>query len=152
MIFHRDRGFRTNTVFPNGPGSVLSRACFSTPTKRGAGRSLPARRAGTAFAEKMANATSWSAAVPILATGNPDMKHPRHFENVTPTTNRAVACIKTLIEDMQRVVILLDNAAAENERDRMRGYSEAESSILAKTLAERRDNLKATISMLAERM
>jgi hypothetical protein len=152
MIFHRDRGFRTNTVFPNGPGSVLSRACFSTPTKRGAGRSLPARRAGTAFAEKMANATSWSAAVPILATGNPDMKQPRHFENVTPTTNRAVACIKTLIEDMQRVVILLDDAAAENERDRMRGYSEAESSILTKTLAERRDNLKATISMLAERM
>jgi hypothetical protein len=108
--------------------------------------------AGTAFAEKMANATSWSAAVPILATGNPDMKQPRHFENVTPTTSRAVACIKTLIEDMQRVVILLGDAAAENERDRMRGYSEAESSILAKTLAERRDNLKATISMLAERM
>jgi hypothetical protein len=153
MIFHRDRGFRTNTVFPNGPGSVLSRACFSTPTKRGAGRSLPARRAGTAFAEKMANATSWSAAVPILATGNPDMKQPRHFENVTPTTNRAVACIKTLIEDMQRVVILLeDDAAAENERSRIRGYSEAESSIRAKALAERRDNLNATIATLETRL
>src|SRR5580698_5118912 len=117
MIFHRDRGFRTNTVFPNGPGSVLSRACFSKPTKRGAGRSLPARRAGTAFAEKMANATSWSADCADLGHRESDMKQPRHFENVTPTTSRAVACIKTLIEDMQRVVILLDDAAAENERD-----------------------------------
>jgi hypothetical protein len=108
--------------------------------------------AGTAFAEMLEKAVSGRPPVLILAVGNPDMKQPRHFENVTPTTSRGVACVKTLIEDMQRVVILLDNAAAENERDRMRGYSEAESSILAKTLAERRDNLKATISMLAERM
>jgi hypothetical protein len=101
----------------------------------------------------MANATSGSVAVPILATGSTDMKQARHFENVTPTTSRGVACIATLLEDMQRVVNLLeDEVAAENERSRIRGYSEAESSILAKTLAERSDNLKATISMLEERL
>jgi hypothetical protein len=109
--------------------------------------------AGTAFAEKMANATSGSVAVPILATGSTDMKQARHFENVTPTTSRGVPYIATLLEDMQRVVNLLeDEVAAENERSRIRGYSEAESSILAKTLAERSDNLKATISVLEERL
>jgi hypothetical protein len=73
--------------------------------------------AGTAFAEMLEKAVSGRPPVLILAVGNPDMKQPRHFENVTPTTSRGVACVKTLIEDMQRVVILLeDDAAAENER------------------------------------
>jgi hypothetical protein len=81
------------------------------------------------------------------------MKQARHFENVTPTTSRGVACIATLLEDMQRVVNLLeDEVAAENERSRIRGYSEAESSIRAKALAERRDNLNATIATLETRL
>jgi hypothetical protein len=109
--------------------------------------------AGTAFAEMLEKAVSGRPPVLILAVGNPDMKQPRHFENVTPTTSRGVACVKTLIEDMQRVVILLeDDAAAENERSRIRGYSEAESSIRAKALAERRDNLNATIATLETRL
>jgi hypothetical protein len=80
------------------------------------------------------------------------MKQVRHFENAMPPT-RGAACIKTLIEDMQRVVGLLeDDFSVEKARSRFGGYSEGESSILAKTLAERRDNLKATISVLEERL
>jgi hypothetical protein len=81
------------------------------------------------------------------------MRQVRHFENVTRTATREATSIKTLIDDMRRVVSLLeDDFSVENERSRIRGYSEAECSILAKTLAERRDNLKATISTLEERL
>jgi hypothetical protein len=141
--------------FCSAPGVPACQSYPAAPSRARpatAGCSAPRFLPGTAFAEKMANARSGSAAVPILAIGNPDMKQARHFENVTPTTSRGVACIAAVIDDMQRVVILLeDEVAAENERSRIRGYSEAESSILAKALAERSDNLKGTISMLAER-
>jgi hypothetical protein len=81
------------------------------------------------------------------------MKQVRHFENVTRAVTRETTGIKTLIDDMRRVVGLLeDDFSIENERSRIRGYSEAECSILTKTLAERRDNLKATISLLEERL
>ena len=101
----------------------------------------------------MANAGNSRPAVPILTTGNPDMKQARHFENVTLTTTRGATTVKTLIDDMRRVVGLLEHDfSVENERSRIRGYSEAKCSILAKTLAERRDNLKATIATLQARL
>jgi hypothetical protein len=81
------------------------------------------------------------------------MRQVRHFENVMRTATREATSIKTLIDDMRRVVSLLeDDFSVENERSRIRGYSEAECSILAKTLAGRGDNLKATISTLEERL
>jgi hypothetical protein len=80
------------------------------------------------------------------------MKQVRHFENVTRTATREGTSNKNLIDDMRRVVGLLeDDFSAEKERSRIRGYSEAECSILTKTLAERRDNLKATIATLETR-
>jgi hypothetical protein len=109
--------------------------------------------AGTAFAEKMPNATSGSVAVPILATGSTDMKQARHFENALVAGTREATCIGVLIDDMRRVVELLDHdVATENEHSRNHGYSDTQSSILARTLAARRDNLKATIATLEARV
>jgi hypothetical protein len=98
-------------------------------------------------------AVSGPSAVLILTIGNPDMKQVRHFENVTRTATREATSIKTLIEDMRRVVGLLeDDFTVEKERSRIRGYSETERSILTKTLVARRDNLKATIATLETRL
>jgi hypothetical protein len=81
------------------------------------------------------------------------MKHMRYFENVTSAGTRQAACIGTLIDDIRRVVKLLDHdVAAEKEHSRMRGYTDSQCSILARTLAARRDNLKATIATLEARL
>jgi hypothetical protein len=89
----------------------------------------------------------------ILTTRNLDMKQAPHFENATPTTTGGATTVKTLIDDMRRVLGLLEHDfSVENERSRIRGYSEAECSILGKTLAERRYNLKATIATLQARL
>jgi len=81
------------------------------------------------------------------------MKQMRHFENVTSAATRQVAGIGALIDDIRRVVELLDHdVAAENETSRIRGYTDTQSSILARTLAARRDNLKATVATLEARL
>jgi hypothetical protein len=81
------------------------------------------------------------------------MKQMRHFENITSSATRQAACIETLIDDIRRVVELLDHdVAAEKEHSRMRGYTDPQWSILARTLAARRDNLKATIATLEARL
>jgi hypothetical protein len=81
------------------------------------------------------------------------MKQMRYFENITLSATRQAACIGTLIDDIRRVVELLDHdVAAEKEHSRMRGYTDPQCSILARTLAARRDNLKATIATLEARL
>jgi hypothetical protein len=81
------------------------------------------------------------------------MKQMRYFENITSSATRQAACIGTLIDDIRRVVELLDHdVAAEKEHSRMRGYTDPQCSILARTLAARRDNLKATIATLEARL
>ena len=77
----------------------------------------------------------------------------RYFENVASSATRQAACIGTLIDDIRRVVDLLDHdVAAEKEHSRTRGYTDPQCSILARTLAARRDNLKATIATLEARL
>jgi hypothetical protein len=89
----------------------------------------------------------------ILTTGNRDMKQMRHFENVTSAATRRVACIGALIDDIRRVVELLDHdVAAEKENSRIRGYTDNQCSILARALVARRDNLKATVATLEARL
>jgi hypothetical protein len=66
---------------------------------------------------------------------------------------REVAQIRTLIVDLDRVVqILASDIATEEERSRVFDRSDPAYSILARTLAARRDNLKITIAALEQRL
>jgi hypothetical protein len=73
------------------------------------------------------------------------MKHQRHFE-------REALQISELIADLDRIVRFLNNdIAAEEERARVFDLSCAKYPVLARMLAERRDNLAATIAALETR-
>jgi hypothetical protein len=81
------------------------------------------------------------------------MKHARHFENVARTSAREAECIGTMIADLYRVVQVLDcDVQIEEERSRIFDRSDARYPMLARTLAARRDNLKATIAALEARL
>jgi hypothetical protein len=81
------------------------------------------------------------------------MKHARHFENVNRTSVREAECIGTMIADMRRVVQVLDcDVRTEEERSRIFDRSDANYPMLARTLAARRENLKATIAALEARL
>jgi hypothetical protein len=58
-----------------------------------------------------------------------------------------------MIEDLRRVVQVLEcDVSTEEERSRIRDRSDARYPILARQLAARRDNLKATIAALEARL
>jgi hypothetical protein len=81
------------------------------------------------------------------------MKTQRYFEMESENVRREVAQIRTLIVDLDRVVqILASDIATEEERSRVFDRSDPAYSILARTLAERRDNLKITIAALEQRL
>jgi ABC-type transporter Mla subunit MlaD len=81
------------------------------------------------------------------------MKHARHFENVNRTSAREAECIGTMIADLRRVVQVLDcDVQTEEERSRIFDRSKANYPMLARTLAARRDNIKATIAALEARL
>jgi septation ring formation regulator EzrA len=81
------------------------------------------------------------------------MRQQRHFENASFTAVREAACIDNMIADMQRVVQVLDSDVnTEEERARIRDRSDARYPILARQLATRRDNLRATIAALEARL
>jgi hypothetical protein len=81
------------------------------------------------------------------------MKHARHFENVTRTSALEAECIGTMIADLRRVVQVLDcDVQTEEERSRIFDRSNAHYPMLARTLAARRDNFKATIAALEARL
>jgi ABC-type transporter Mla subunit MlaD len=81
------------------------------------------------------------------------MKHTRHFENVNRTSAREAECIGTMIADLRRVVQVLDcDVQTEEERSRIFDRSKANYPMLARTLAARRDNIKATIAALEARL
>jgi septation ring formation regulator EzrA len=81
------------------------------------------------------------------------MKQQHHIEYASRTAVREAACIDNMIADMQRVVQVLDcDVSTEEERARVRDRSDARYSILARQLATRRDNLKATIAALEARL
>jgi len=91
--------------------------------------------------------------VPKLSTMEHQMKTLRHFEIASENARRKVAQIRTIIGDLDRVVqILSSDIATEEERSRIPDPSDPAYSILARTLAARRDNLKVTIATLEQRL
>src|SRR5881227_754686 len=91
--------------------------------------------------------------VPKLSIMEHPMKTQRYFEMESENVRREVAQIRTLIVDLDRVVqILASDIATEEERSRVFDRSDPAYSILARTLAARRDNLKITIAALEQRL
>jgi ABC-type transporter Mla subunit MlaD len=81
------------------------------------------------------------------------MKHASHFENTGRTLVREARSIEAMIADMRRVIQVLDcDVRTEEERSGTFDPSHPHYSVLAKTLAARRDNLKATIAALEARL
>ena len=81
------------------------------------------------------------------------MKHQRHFEIARATALREAAVIRTMMDDLNRTVRLLEcDVATEEERARIFDRSNSAYPILARTLAARRDNLRDTIAALERRL
>jgi hypothetical protein len=81
------------------------------------------------------------------------MKRQHHFEIQSETALREATKIRTLIADLDRVVRILNcDIATEEERTRVFDRSDAKYSILARTLAARRNNLSDTIAALEQRL
>lgn len=81
------------------------------------------------------------------------MKHKRHYEHINQTAVREEATIVAIVATMHRTVQLLDcDVRSEEERSRVCDLSDVNYPILARTLAARRDNMKATISVLEARL
>jgi hypothetical protein len=71
------------------------------------------------------------------------MKHRRHFDAGDAASREAVQ-IGKMISDLDRLVRILDcDIATEEERARVFDRSDAAYPVLARTLAARRDNLRA---------
>jgi hypothetical protein len=74
------------------------------------------------------------------------------FETTRESAVREVAVISKILADLVRTVELIESEiAAEEERTGVSDRSDAKYSILARTLTERRDNLKMTIAVLEQR-
>jgi hypothetical protein len=81
------------------------------------------------------------------------MKLQRHFEIANATAHREASVIRTMMDDLNRTIRLLDcDIATEEERARVFDRSDAIYPILARTLATRRDNLKVTVAALEQRL
>jgi hypothetical protein len=77
----------------------------------------------------------------------------RHFEIASTIALREAAVIRTLMDDLNRTIRILDcDIATEEERARVFDRSDAMYPILARTLAARRDNLKVTVAALGQRI
>jgi hypothetical protein len=80
------------------------------------------------------------------------MSMQRHFEIASTTVLREAAVIRTLMDDLNRTIRILDcDIVTEEERARVFDRSDAMYPILARTLAARRDNLKVTVAALGRR-
>jgi hypothetical protein len=74
------------------------------------------------------------------------------FETTRETVAREVAVISKILADLVRTVQLIESdIAAEEERVGVSDRSDVKYPILARTLIERRDNLKMTIAALEQR-
>ena len=81
------------------------------------------------------------------------MKQQRHSENLSGAATNQAESIGRMIEDMGRLVKVFDwDVGTEEERSQIYDPSDANYPILARTLAARRDNLKATIAALEARL
>ena len=81
------------------------------------------------------------------------MKHQPHFENARQIATMEAERVRGIIADLSRTVHLLDcDVAAEEERCRIYDRSDAEYPMLARIIAARSENLKATIATLEARL
>jgi hypothetical protein len=81
------------------------------------------------------------------------MEHQRHFESASQTATTGVGRLRALIADLSQRVHMLDcDMAAEEERCGVFDRSDAQYSMLARTIAARSENLKATITALEARL
>jgi septation ring formation regulator EzrA len=81
------------------------------------------------------------------------MKTQRHFEIESEKARREATQIRTMLVDINRIVeILASDIATEEEGSQIFDRSDPAYSILARTLATRRNNLKVTIAALEQRL
>jgi hypothetical protein len=105
---------------------------------------------GALFAPAETRATSL---FQIRAFGVPGMKHQPHFGSANVNTLTEVARIVALVGDLNRYAQLLDyDITNEEERVQVFDPSDATYPVLARTLAARRDNLRATVAALEKRL
>jgi IS5 family transposase len=72
---------------------------------------------------------------------------------IAPTALREAVVIRTMLADLERTKQLLDgDIVAEEKRAQVFEKSDPLYSILARTLVERRNNLKATVNALEQRL
>jgi hypothetical protein len=90
--------------------------------------------------------------VPNQAIGSTQMNTQPRFETTRESAVREIAVICKMLADLVRTVQLIESEiAAEEERAGVSDRSHVKYSILARTLIERRDNLKMTIAALERR-
>lgn len=81
------------------------------------------------------------------------MKSQRRFETASATALRETTVIRSMLRDLERTIKLLDDdIAAEEERAQIFDIFNARYPILARALVARRDNMKATVAALAQRL
>ncbi len=78
------------------------------------------------------------------------MRKQRHFGIAAGTAAREIAVITAMMDDLRRVVEILEcDVATEESRSRVFDKSDPAYPILARSLAARRDNLKSTVAALS---
>jgi hypothetical protein len=81
------------------------------------------------------------------------LRYPYHFANTKQTAAKEAERLKTMIDDLNRAVKIFEfDRAAEEERSHIFDPKNAEYPMLARTIAARRDNIIATISVLEARL
>jgi hypothetical protein len=91
--------------------------------------------------------------VPRWSIKEHQMNNQRHFRILDRTSQREAEQIGTLINDLGRIVQLLNcDIETEEERAGVSDRSNAAYPILARTLAARRDNLRETMAALERRL
>lgn len=90
--------------------------------------------------------------VPNEDIGSPQMNIHARFETGRQSAAREAAAIGKMLADLVRTVQLIESdIAAEQVRAGVSDRSDVKYPILARTLTERRDNLKMTIAALEQR-
>jgi hypothetical protein len=81
------------------------------------------------------------------------MKMQRHFETAGATALREATVIRTMLDDLDRTVRLINSdIAAEEERTQVFDTSDPLYSMLARALVARRTNVNVTVAALAQRL
>jgi hypothetical protein len=81
------------------------------------------------------------------------MEHLGRLTSPSHTVNEKAGRLETMIADLSRVVKILDvDIATEEEQSQIYDQTNAEYPMLARTIVARRENLKATISVLEAKL